>query len=374
MSLNKYTTLGKTGLRVSPLCLGTMTFGTEWGWGSEESVARDIFNRFVDAGGNFVDTADAYTMGHSEELCGKFISERKLRDRVVLATKFTFNGDPGNPNSGGNGRKNIYRALDASLRRLKLDYIDLYYLHVWDVVTPVEEVLSTLTDLVREGKIRYYGFSDTPAWYVARAQTLAEKEGKEKIATLQLEYSLIERNIEREHIPASQELGIGVCPWSPLAGGMLSGKYKRDASGGTGEGRLAEANNSPFARFTERNWRVVEVLTTVAKQMGRSAAQVALNWAVTQPGITSTIIGATKVAQLEDNLGALDFTIPGELRKQLDEASAPEVVHPYTFYAPPFQSMITGGTSVEPWTSKQTYDRTVAQPPVRRRTATASEK
>ena len=185
---------------------------------------------------------------------------------------------------------------------------------------------------------------------------------------------MTERNIEREHIPAAQELGIGVCPWSPLAGGLLSGKYKRDANGGAGEGRLAEANNSPFARFTERNWKVVDALTNVAKQIGRSAAQVALNWAVTQPGITSTIIGATKMAQLEDNLGALDFAIPAELRKQLNDASAPEVVHPYTFYTPPFQSMISGGTSVEPWMPKQTYDRTVADPPVRRRTATASEK
>ena len=204
MKLNEYTTLGRTGLRVSPLCLGTMTFGTEWGFGAEEAVSNEMFDHYIDAGGNFLDTADGYTNGHSEELVGKFVGDRKLRDFAVIATKFTFGAQPKNPNAGGNGRKNIYRALEGSLRRLKTDYIDLYYLHAWDIVTPVDEVVSTLNDLVREGKIRYYGFSDTPAWYVARAQTLAEKEGKERIATLQLEYSLIERNIEREHVPVTQ--------------------------------------------------------------------------------------------------------------------------------------------------------------------------
>src|ERR1700722_12795695 len=257
MSLYEYVTLGRSGLRVSPLCLGAMTFGTEWGFGVDENVSRAIFDRYIELGGNFVDTADGYTAGKSEDLTGKFIADRQLRDRVVIATKFTFNTDPGNPNTGGNGRKNIYAALEKSLRRLKTDYVDLYYVHAWDVVTPVEEVLSTFTDLIREGKIRYYGFSDTPAWYVARAQTLAQKEGKEPVTTLQLEYSLVERNIEREHIPAAQELGIGLCPWSPLASGFLSGKYKREGDKGTGEGRLSKAN-MPFNRFTERNWRILD--------------------------------------------------------------------------------------------------------------------
>jgi aryl-alcohol dehydrogenase-like predicted oxidoreductase len=207
MSVQDYVTLGRSGLRVSPLTLGTMTFGTEWGWGTEENISRDVFNRYIDAGGNFIDTADLYTAGTSEKMVGKFISERGLRDRVVLATKFTFNSEPGNPNAGGNGRKNIYRALEGSLNRLQTDYIDLYWLHAWDTLTPVEEVISTLNDLVRQGKIRHYGFSDTPAWYVARAQTLAELQGKERLIALQLEYSLVERNIEREHIPVAQELG-----------------------------------------------------------------------------------------------------------------------------------------------------------------------
>lgn len=178
MSLQDYVTLGRSGLRVSPLSLGTMTFGTEWGWGSEEAQARQIFDRYLDQGGNFVDTANLYTGGKSEQMVGKFISEKKLRDRIVLATKFTFNTEQGNPNTGGNGRKNIYQALEASLRRLQTDYIDLYWLHAWDLVTPAEEVVSTLNDLVGHGKIRYYGFSDTPAWYVARAQTLAEKKAR----------------------------------------------------------------------------------------------------------------------------------------------------------------------------------------------------
>lgn len=350
MNLSSYVTLGRSGLKISPLSLGTMTFGTEWGWGSEEDVSRKIFNRYIEAGGNFVDTADLYTAGHSEELTGKFIQERGLRDRVVLATKFTFNAEPGNPNTGGNGRKNLYRALEGSLRRLKTDFIDLYWLHAWDTVTPVEEVVSTFDDLVRAGKIRYYGFSDTPAWYVARAQTLAEKEGKARLIALQLEYSLVERSIEREHIPVAQELGIGLCPWSPLASGFLTGKYQRQNNSGTGEGRLAALKDNPvFNRFHQRNWQVLEVLLDVSRQIGRPPAQVALNWVATQLGVTSTIIGATKLPQLEDNLAALQFAIPQELRDRLNEASAIDLVHPYKFFTGAIHDNITGGTSIEPW-------------------------
>jgi aryl-alcohol dehydrogenase-like predicted oxidoreductase len=350
MSLKQYVTLGRSGLRVSPLALGTMTFGTEWGWGSEPAVARQVFDGYTEQGGNFIDTADGYTNGKSEELLGHFIAERGLRERLVLATKFTFNADPANPNAGGNGRKNIYRALEGSLRRLKTDYIDLYWMHVWDMVTPVEEVLSTMNDLVRAGKIRHFGFSDVPAWYVARAQTLAEKEGKERIIALQLEYSLIERNIEREHVPVAQELGIGICPWSPLAGGFLSGKYRREGNTGRGEGRLDAAKFSQLTdRFTEHNWRVLDALLDAAKQLNKKPAQVALNWAATQPGITSTIIGASNVAQLQDNLGAIEFTIPAELRKRLDDASALELFHPYTFFEPFIQNRVKGENPLRAW-------------------------
>jgi aryl-alcohol dehydrogenase-like predicted oxidoreductase len=356
MSLTDYVTLGRSGLRVSPLSLGTMTFGTEWGWGNEEAQAREIFDRYIELGGNFVDTANGYTQGNSERMVGKFISDKKLRDRVVLATKFTFNTDQGNPNAGGNGRKNVYFSLEASLKRLQTDYVDLYWLHAWDLVTPVEEVLATLNDLMREGKIRYFGFSDTPAWYVARAQTLAEKEGKDGLIALQLEYSLLERTIEREHIPAAQELGIGVCPWSPLGGGFLTGKYKREGNSGKGEGRLEkmkDGGNPAFNKFNERNWKINDVLVEVAKKINKPVAQVALNWVITQPGVTSTIIGATKISQLNDNLAAADIHIPPELSKRLDEVSALDVVHPYLFFGPAIQPMITGGTSVRKWAPAQ---------------------
>ena len=362
MGLNEYTTLGRSGLRVSRLCLGAMTFGTEWGIGADENVSRALFSRYLEAGGNFIDTADIYNGGGSEELLGKFVAERSLRDHVVIATKFAHNAHPGNPNAGGNGRKNIYRAIDRSLRRLNTDYIDLYYLHVWDVVTPVEEVISTLSDLVRDGKIRYYGFSDTPAWYLARAQTLAEKEGKERLVALQLEYSLAERNIEREHIPAAQELGIAVCPWGPLASGLLSGKYKQAGTGMKGQGRLETtkgSGRSSSTQLSDRDWHLIDVLLEFAEEIGKTPAQVALNWVVTQPGITSTTIGATKVAQLDDNLGALEFTIPTELRPRLAEASAIETFAPYNFFGPTIQGFLTGGNSVEAWAPSQLYDRTV---------------
>jgi aryl-alcohol dehydrogenase-like predicted oxidoreductase len=252
MKLNQYVTLGRSGLCVSPLCLGTMTFGTEWGWGADDSTSAALLDRYLTAGGNFVDTADFYTEGKSEEILGKLISERKVRDRVVLATKFTFNQEPGNPNAGGNGRKNVYRALEGSLRRLGTDYVDLYWLHAWDTITPIDEVLATFDDLVKSGTIRYYGFSNVPAWYASRAQTIAEREAKARPIALQFEYSLVERNIEREHVPAAQELGIGICPWSPLASGFLSGKYSRNQASAT-EGRLnatKDSGNPAFEKFT----------------------------------------------------------------------------------------------------------------------------
>jgi aryl-alcohol dehydrogenase-like predicted oxidoreductase len=375
MSLKQYVTLGRSGLRVSPLALGTMTFGTEWGWGSEPAVARQVFDGYVEQGGNFIDTADGYTNGKSEELLGHFIAERGLRERLVLATKFTFNADPVNPNAGGNGRKNIYRALEGSLRRLKTDYIDLYWMHVWDMVTPVEEVLSTMNDLVRAGKIRHFGFSDVPAWFVARAQTLAEKEGKERLIALQLEYSLIERNIEREHIPVAQELGIGICPWSPLAGGFLSGKYRREGNTGRGQGRLDAAKFSQLTdRFTEHNWRVLHVLLDVAKQLNKKPAQVALNWVASQPGITSTIIGASNTAQLQDNLSALEFTVPAELRKRLDDASAIELFHPYTFFEPFIQNRVKGENPLRAWTPASGQQTVSSQESDNKPKANAAEK
>ncbi len=349
-SLATYSLLGRSGLRVSPLCLGTMTFGTEWGWGAPKETAFAILTRYLEAGGNFIDTADGYTNGTSEMLIGEYLAERNLRDSVVLATKFTFNARAGDPNAGGNGRKNIHRALEGSLRRLRTDYVDLYWLHAWDGVTPVEEVLHTLDALVRAGKIRHIGLSDVPAWYLSRAQTIAELRGLERVCALQLEYSLVERNIEREHIPAALELGMGVCPWSPLASGMLTGKYKSRGDTLDGQGRLAAirgSGNPGFEKlFTERNWKIVDALVAVAKELGKSPTQTALNWITNRPAVTSTIIGATRLEQLEENLRALEFSVPPELANRLDSASRPELVHPYLFFGPEMRARINGGTTV----------------------------
>lgn len=344
-----YYTLGRSGLRVSRLALGTMTFGTEWGWGADEETARHLFNTYIDAGGNFIDTADLYTGGTSETWLGKFIQERNLRDRTIIATKFSYNAAPGNPNAGGNGRKNILRAVEGSLKRLGTDYIDLYILHTWDKITPAEEVMRTLDDLVRSGKVRHVGLSDAPAWYAARSQTLAEWRGYEPLSALQLEYSLVERNIEREFVPLGQELGMGVMVWSPLASGLLSGKYKPSEGGTFGEGRLEtvkNVSNPAFQKFSDRNWKIVAELETVAKELDRPMAQVAVNWTVNRPGIASVIVGATKLSQLKDNLEALNFEIPGELSDRLEQVSRPELQFPYSFFENDIQGMIHGGATV----------------------------
>lgn len=349
MKLDSYITLGRSGLRVSPLCLGAMTFGTGDGWSADEATSHRMLDMYVEKGGNFVDTADGYTGGTSEKVVGNFIADRKARDRIVLATKFTFSAEQGNPNAGGNGRKNIYRAIEASLKRLNTDYIDLYWLHAWDMLTPVEEVLSTIDALVREGKVRHFGLSDVPAWYGARAQTIAELRGSERIAAFQLEYSLAERSIEREHIPLARELGIGLCPWSPLAGGLLSGKYRSGAKAEETR-RLDSVAGTPFDRFnTERNRGIVDVLVAVAEELGRSPAEVALNWVATQPGVTSTILGASKPDQLAANLASLDFEIAAELRERLDKVSEIEPGNPYRFFQPLLQAMMRGGTDVRRW-------------------------
>jgi aryl-alcohol dehydrogenase-like predicted oxidoreductase len=349
MSIDTYYTLGKSGLRVSRLALGAMTFGTDWGWGADENTARQLFDTYVDAGGNFIDTADLYTGGVSETWLGKFIAERHLRDRLVVTTKFTYNAEPGNPNAGGNGRKNILRAVEGSLKRLGTDYIDLYLLHTWDKITPAEEVMRTFDDLVRSGKVRHVGLSDTPAWYAARSQTLAEWRGYEPLSTLQLEYSLVERNIEREFVPLGQELGMGIMVWSPLASGLLSGKYQPSTNGTTGTGRLETVKgiaNPAFQKFSDRNWAIVGELEKVAAELDRSMAQVAINWAANRPGIASVIVGATKLAQLEDNLKALEFTIPPESLDRLETVSRPESQFPYSFFDNEIQGMIHGGVAV----------------------------
>jgi aryl-alcohol dehydrogenase-like predicted oxidoreductase len=347
MSMEFYT-LGNSGLKVTRLALGTMTFGTEWGWGADKEAARAIFNAYVDAGGNFFDTADAYTGGTSETWLGEFIAERGLRDDAVIATKFTMNLAAQTPNAAGNGRKNILRAVEGSLKRLNTDYIDLYLMHCWDRLTPPEEAMRTFDDLVRSGKVRHVGLSDVPAWYASRAQAIAEYRGYEPISALQLEYSLAERNIENEFVPFGTRYGAGIMAWSPLASGLLSGKYRPSSQGETA-GRLETVRgttNPGFQKFNERNWAIVAELEKVAGELGRSMAQVAVNWAMTQPGIASIIVGATKLEQLKDNLGALEFTIPHELRRRLDDVSALPSTFPYSFFGPEIQGSLTGGQTV----------------------------
>ena len=349
MALDGYYTLGNTGLRVSRLALGTMTFGTEWGWGTDRATAEAMVDAYVEAGGNFFDTADLYTNGTSETWLGEILSSRGLRDRAVIATKFSFNAEPGNPNTGGNGRKNILRAVEGSLRRLGTDYIDLYIMHCWDQVTPPEEVLRTFDDLVRAGKVRHIGLSDVPAWYASRMQTLAEIRGLEPVSSLQLEYSLIERSIEHEFVPLGTRHGMGFMVWSPLGSGLLSGKYRPSEGSGQGEGRLETmkgSTNPGFQKFTERNWAIVAALEAVAKEAGRSMAQVAVNWAANRPGVASVILGATKLTQLTDNLSALDFTLSPEAVARLDAVSAPPTPFPYTFFGGEIQSSVHGGVAV----------------------------
>jgi len=354
MSLTDFHTLGRSGLVVSPLALGTMTFGTPR-WGSSADVSQAVFNAYVEAGGNFIDTADVYSGGQSEQLIGDYVASRQLRDQLVLATKFGFGSQPGNPHAGGNGRKQIYRALEGSLRRLQTDYVDLYWLHVWDMVTPAEEVLQTLGDLVRAGRIRYFGLSDMPAWYATQLATLAQAHGVPGPVAVQLEYSLVERTTEREHLPAARALGMGVVPWSPLAGGFLTGKYQRAGQGTqptSGEGRLSGANpfSGPFTKFTARNWAILEALRTVAGQLDRPLAQVALAWAAAQPGISAPIMGASRVEQVRDNIAALDIQFRPEQLHALAEASAPESTFPYAIFTPEMnRGAVFGGVSVQGW-------------------------
>lgn len=349
MSLTDFRTLGRSGLVVSPLALGTMTFGTPR-WGSPDDVSEAVFDAYVEAGGNFVDTADVYAGGHSEELLGGYVAERKLRDRLVLATKFGFNAQPGNPHAGGNGRKNIHRALEGSLRRLQTDYVDLYWLHVWDMVTPVEEVLQTLGDLVRAGKIRYFAFSDMPAWYVTKAATLAQAHGVPGPVAMQLEYSLVAREVEHEHVAAARECGLGLLPWSPLAGGFLAGKYERAGQGtqpARGEGRLSGANpfSGPFTKFTERNWAILDALRDVATQLDRPLAQVALAWVARRPGVTAPLVGASRLDQLQGHIAALDIRLSPEQAQVLDQAGSAGL----DFFSPGLRRMVFGGASVEGW-------------------------
>ncbi|MEU8327412.1 aldo/keto reductase [Micromonospora sp. NPDC048839] len=340
--MNHYYLLGRSGLRVSRLALGTMNFGVDGfhaAYGKTEEEAEPIFRQYLEAGGNLIDTADFYTAGQSERILGRLIDRAGVRDRLVLTSKATNTVDPTDPNASGNGRKHLTRAVEGSLSRLGTDYIDLYLVHTWDRITPVEEVVHTLDDLVRAGKIRYAGLSDVPAWYAARAQSYAEAHGLAPMINVQLPYSLVTRGIEAEFVSMAQNLGMGLTAWSPIGGGLLSGKYRRTGEGMSGTGRLT----NPDAAGREINpsdWKVIEALESVAADLGRSMAQVAINWVATQPAVASVIVGASSPEQLASNVGALDFEIPADARRRLDEASAPDLGLPYGMFTPQYQSWV----------------------------------
>jgi len=324
----KFRLLGKSGLRVSEAALGTMTFGDDWGWGSPKDEAQKIYETYREAGGNFVDTANVYTNGTSERFVGEFIHGH--RESVVLATKYS-NAAPGSdPNAAGNHRKNMIQAVEASLKRLQTDYIDLYWVHIWDGITPVEEVVRGLDDIVRQGKVLYVGISDAPAWWIAQANTLAELRGWTQFIGLQIEYSLIERTVERELVPMAKALNLGILAWSPLASGVLTGKYHGE--GNAGGARMRNEAMKEFLPEEQRAARIISSVKSVSAQVGRSMAQVALAWLRYQTVPVIPIIGARKLSQLQDNLGSLDVELSAEQLKSLDRASRIELGFPQSIY------------------------------------------
>jgi aryl-alcohol dehydrogenase-like predicted oxidoreductase len=349
LSLDTYRLLGSSGLRVSPLALGTMTFGADWGWGAERDEARRMFDAYVDRGGNFIDSANSYTEGSAERLVGEFAAGR--RDELVIATKYTIPTRDGDPNSGGNHRKSMVRSVEESLRRLRTDYIDLLYLHVWDGTTPVEEILRAMDDLVRAGKVVYVGISDTPAWQVSRMQAIAQLRGWAPLVALQIEYSLIERTVERELIPMASEMGLGVIPWSPLASGVLTGKYSRaDLNGSEASAEPAGTRKNVAignGALTERGLFVADAVKETAARLGTTRSRVALAWTLLNPAVTAPIVGARTLEQLEDNLGALDVELPEEERTRLEEASAIELGFPHDFLTRPMlRNVLTRGVTL----------------------------
>ncbi|WP_018756865.1 aldo/keto reductase [Paenibacillus terrigena] len=319
----QYKLLGRSGLRVSELALGTMTFGDLGGWGANKEESHKIFNAYVEAGGNFIDTTNLYTGGQSEEYVGEFISSE--REKFVVATKYSLSMNPKNPNGGGNHRKSLVQSLDASLKRLKTEYIDLYWLHTWDFLTPVEEIMRALDDQVRAGKILYVGISNTPAWIVSQANTMAALQGWSPFIGLQMEYSLIQREAERDLLPMAEAFEIGVTAWSPLGGGVLSGKNK---NGTTEDSKRADLNAD---RLTDRNRTIVATVEEIAKELGKTPVQVALNWIRQRKEGPIPILGARKAAQIRDNLGCLLFQLTQEQMDVLNKVSRIELGFPHGF-------------------------------------------
>ncbi len=307
-------TFGRSGLRVSDLFLGTMTFGTSWGWGASPEESRKIFEAYAEAGGNVIDTANKYTEGESERLVGELLGPE--RDRFVVMTKYTVTVDGTDPNASGNHRKSLVRSLEESLTRLRTDYVDLLWVHIWDPLTPIEETMRALDDVVRAGKVLYVGISDTPAWVISRANTLADWHGWTPFVGLQVRYSLIQRDIERELLPMAEAFGLSVAAWSPLAAGVLSGKFTR--SDNTGPTRIAQVGID----VGENDLRIAREVDAVADQLGVSSSQVALAWTTAHNRAVHPLLGARRVDQLVDNLAAANLALPEDALRRLDEASA----------------------------------------------------
>jgi len=325
----RYKLLGRSGLRVSEICLGTMTFGEEWGWGASKEESKKVFDAFVEAGGNFVDTANHYTNGTSEIFVGEFLGDR--REECVLATKFTLNARPDDPNGGGNHRKNMHQALNASLKRLGTDYVDLYWVHAPDFITPVDEVMRALDDMVRAGKVLYVGISDAPAWIVSQANTLADLRGWSPYVAQQIQYSLVERTPERELLPMAKALDIAVTAWGPLGGGVLTGKYKRGAERPKGVRFSSGAWGDAY--LTDRNFAIAEEVAKIAGEVDRTSSQVAIAWVRKRQecGVMIPIIGARTLAQVQDNLASLELELSDEHLQRLDQVSAIELGFPHDF-------------------------------------------
>jgi len=347
--LNHYRLLGRSGLRVSPLCLGTMTFAAGSEWGTDDAEAEKMFNLYVDRGGNFLDTANYYSNGGSERVVAKLV--RDQRHRFVIATKYSLTMNPADPNAGGNHRKNMLRSVEDSLRRLETDYIDLLYLHMWDSHTPVEEVLRAFDDLVRAGKVLYVGLSDIPAWQAARMQAIADVRGWSPVVALQIQYNLTERTVERDLIPMAHELGMGVLPWSPLAGGVLSGKYAQTDLKPAGSAISYDSRkniNLATGRLSERNLAIAIEVKQVADEVGCTPAQAALAWTLLNPAVTSTILGARTLPQLQDNLGALDVAFSAEQIARLDTMSRIQLGFPHDLLAFAAVGPMFGSAKVRP--------------------------
>lgn len=317
-----YKLLGRSGLKVSELCLGTMGFGTEAGWGADKETSFAIMDTFANAGGNFIDTANVYKLGTSEKTIGEYVSNHD-RDYFVLATKYTLLDNKTNPNASGNNRKNMMRSVEESLKRLQTDFIDVLYLHIWDNITPIDEVLRGLDDLIRQGKVNYAAISDTPAWVVAKGNTLAELMGWSQLIALQVEYSLLQRTPERELIPMAKHFGMTVTPWAPLAGGALTGKYLRGE-----QGRIKPESK----RLDDNSVIITKKVIEIADELGVSPGNVALAWTRQQGFSSIPIVGATKVSQLEENLKVTDVVLTDAHLKALDEVSAIPLGFPGDFF------------------------------------------